>query len=136
MISKRNALLTAVYEHIKANPASEFALALADGGTDYRFYAYEAEQGCAYPHAVMSIISDQSVGAIKTPLSTMEWQINCFSTDITEVNNLAAWCRELFEDKMIESEGCRFMCAWDAVYGPIRTDDQHPWETVVTFFTS
>jgi hypothetical protein len=120
-----------VYSHFTANPGSPFAQALGD-----RFYAFEAEQGAEYPHAVVSIVSDVSAGAIKTPfLSTMEWQVNCFSRDITEVNDLAAWCRELFEDKTIQGGRCRFTCAWEAVFGPIRRDNQQPWETIVTFFS-
>ncbi|MDR1658891.1 MAG: DUF3168 domain-containing protein [Desulfovibrio sp.] len=135
MTSKRNALLEAVYSQITANPDSDFAKALAVGD-DYRFYVYEAEQGAGYPHAVVSIVSDVSIGAIQCPGSTMEWQINCFSEDISEVNNLAAWCRELFEDAMIQGGGYSFTCAWEAIFGPVRTDDQQPWEVVITFFTA
>ena len=130
MSGKRNALLEAIYGHYAADPGTPLALALGE-----RFYVYEAEQGAEYPHAVVSIVSDTSIGAIRTPfLSTMEWQINCFSKDITEVNNLASWCRELFEDKTIRAGNCRFTCAWDAVFGPVRRDDQQPWETIITFF--
>jgi hypothetical protein len=130
MSGKRNALLEAVYAHYKANPDSPFASAIGD-----RFYVYEAEQGAGYPHCVVFIVGDTSAGAIQTPLSTMEWQINCFSKNITEVNNLAAWCRELFEDATIEAGGCRFSCAWEAIFGPVRKDDQHPWEVMITFFS-
>jgi hypothetical protein len=131
MSIKRNALLEAVYSWYTSHPDSDFATAIED-----RFYTYEAEQGAAYPHAVMLIVSDVSQRAIKTPLSVMEWQINCYSQDITEVNNLAAWCRELFEDVTIFADGCRFACAWENIVGPIRSDDQQPWETYITFFSA
>jgi hypothetical protein len=138
---KRNAILEAVYGYLKANPDSSLASTLAfetgDGDIDYRFYTYEAVQDAIYPHAVVSIVGDNSIGAfLNCAASTMEWQINCFSSDITEINDLAAACRDLYENAVIHNRNYIFKCAWEAVFGPIRTDDQQPWEVIVTFFSA
>jgi hypothetical protein len=130
----RNALLEAIYARYTKNSGSNIANALGDN-----FFAGEAPQGCKTPHAVYWIVSDTPDGSFdeedECSVSEYEWQVNCFSDDFTEAQNLADWCVALFSGQTLTNGAQDFSCSKESIFGPFRKDDQTPWETIATFFS-
>jgi hypothetical protein len=128
-----NSLLEAIYSRYTGNPDSQLAQCLGD-----RFYAMEAPQGESCPYAVFWIVSNTSGPQFDEicNVPSFEWQINCFSGDETEIENLADWCAELFSGIILSNGKNRFTCIREAMHGPLRKDDQSPWEMIITFFSA
>ena len=127
----REALLTAIYSHILANPDDPFVKAIGEN-----YAAWELPQGGPYPSAVSYIVSDMDSGAIGMEIPDFEWQMSIYSDDLTELNQLAAACKKLFADQSLPltaGPACSFTCGYEATFGPMRKDDTSPYQITVTF---
>lgn len=131
----RGALLSGIGAYVAGNPSSDFVRGI--GGEKFRYWPMEAEQRAQYPYAVSFIVSDVDVGAIHTPISEFEWQMMIFSKTLKQGNELAAACKRLFADASIEYEpGCWFSNIYLSTYSPMRSSDDEPFQTTVTFSCS
>lgn len=128
----REELLAGINAQICGNPDSDFARVI--GGEKPRYWPYEAPQRDKYPYAVSFIVSDSDMQAIGFPISSMEWQMNCYAKTLPECNRLAAACRKLFDERpLLYAPGCSFTCTYLNTYGPMRADSAEPYQTVITF---
>lgn len=133
---KRDTLLTAIFAQVTNNPEHPFTAALMPSSgkiEDIRFFTGEGVQAGPYPSAVCMIVSDVSTGAFEDQPREIEWQINCFSKKYTEANNLADWCKDLFDGQYMTAGGCQYTATHNISTGVMRSDDKEPWQVSITF---
>lgn len=134
----RDTLLTAIFAQVTNNPEHPFTAALMPSSgkiEDIRFSTGEGIQASPYPSAVCMIVSDVSTGAFEDQPREIEWQINCFTKKYTEANNLADWCKNLFDGRCLKAGECCFTTTHNMSTGVMRSDDADPWQVSITFFS-
>ena len=136
----REALLSGIFSRLINSPAADFVLLLGgvdDGAATLRYWPDEAPQRVPYPYAVSFIVSDMDADAILTPISNFEWQMMIYSETLTAGNAMAKACKKLFADASIEyAPGCWFTNIYLSTYGPMRSHNEEPFQTTVTFSCS
>ena len=134
----RTALLTAIRSLAIADTEQPFTEAMTSvhpvtGDKSYRFYAWEAPQDNELPFAVTYIVSDTDTGVIGARKAYIEWQLNIFTEYLTQGNDLAERCKELFDRQRLCANTKSFTCTYTSTVGPMRSDDTEPFQTIVIF---
>lgn len=125
-----NELYTAIYNHYLANPDHQFVKYIGE-----RFYANEAPAGTRYPCAVYYYITGIDMGILDGDSDMVELQINCYASDLTEINDISSSCKKFFNRATIRGEECEFQILYNLMVGGMRQDDASPFQSSLTFQT-